>query len=431
MKKVCMFGLGFVGLPLALSFAMRGCQVTGVDIDEKLVADLNQGLTHHLEAYEGLGIKEILRKQMDQGRFQAVTDGLGAMQDCDNIIVTIGIPVEGHKHDMKPMLEVCRTVGAGLKAGDLVLIRSTVIPGTTRDVILPILEQESGLQAGIDFYLAYSSERIAEGRAFHEFEHMPAALAGINPASTLKAFELMSIVTRAHITQASCMEVVEASKVIENISRDVDIAMVNEFARFCKAMGIDIFEVVAVANTHQRVNLLNPGPGVGGYCLPNALFYLLPKADEIGVNLSLLTTARKVNEGMPRYVADLVLRNLQVAPSQARVAVLGMAMKDYSNDDRMSPALSVIEALQKSGCTVRAFDPAVPSYYDFKVNSLEEAVTDAHGLVVLTLQNGIDFMNLDFLMNLMSRESQPFIVDTKNFYDPAVVWDKGFRLERL
>jgi UDP-N-acetyl-D-mannosaminuronic acid dehydrogenase len=312
-----------------------------------------------------------------------------------------------------------------------VLIRSTVIPGTTRDIILPLLEEESGLKAGQDFFLAYSSERIAEGRAFHEFEHMPAALAGINPASTEKAFDLMSIVTRAPITQASCMEVVEASKVIENISRDVDIAMVNEFARFCKGMGIDIFEVVAVANTHQRVNLLNPGPGVGGYCLPNALFYLLPKAEEVGVSLNLLATARQVNEAMPRYVADLVLRNLKVPPSQARIAVLGLAMKDYSNDDRMSPALGVIEALQSAGCTVKAFDPAVPASYDFKVNSLHEAAAGAHGMVLLALQNGIDLMNLDLLRELMDSNSQPFIVDTKNYYEPVLLRDKGFRLERI
>ncbi len=431
MKKVCMFGLGFVGLPLALSFAMRGCQVTGVDIDEKLVSDLSRGITHHLESYEGRNIQDILRTQLDQGRFRAIIDGGQAMGECDHIIVTIGIPVESHQHDITPLLEVCRTVGAGLKQGDLVLIRSTVIPGTTRDIILPLLEEESGLKAGQDFFLAYSSERIAEGRAFHEFEHMPAALAGINPASTEKAFDLMSIVTRAPITQASCMEVVEASKVIENISRDVDIAMVNEFARFCKGMGIDIFEVVAVANTHQRVNLLNPGPGVGGYCLPNALFYLLPKAEEVGVSLNLLATARQVNEAMPRYVADLVLRNLKVPPSQARIAVLGLAMKDYSNDDRMSPALGVIEALQSAGCTVKAFDPAVPASYDFKVNSLHEAAAGAHGMVLLALQNGIDLMNLDLLRELMDSNSQPFIVDTKNYYEPVLLRDKGFRLERI
>jgi UDP-N-acetyl-D-mannosaminuronic acid dehydrogenase len=425
-----MFGLGFVGLPLALSFAMRGCQVTGVDIDEQLVSDLNKGITHHLEFYEGKAIQEILQNQLTQDRFRAISDGSAAMRESDHIIVTIGIPVEEHKHDIGPLLEVCRTVGTGLKKGDLVLIRSTVIPGTTRDLILPLLEETSGLKAGQDFYLAYSSERIAEGRAFHEFEHMPAALSGINAQSTEKAMELMSLVTRAHITQASCMEVVEASKVIENISRDVDIAMVNEFARFCKAMGIDIFEVVAVANTHQRVQLLNPGPGVGGYCLPNALFYLLPKAEELGVDLNLLTTARQVNEAMPRYVADLVLRNLQVAPSQGKIAVLGIAMKDYSNDDRMSPALAVIACLQQSGCKVEAFDPAVPSCYDFKVDSLTGALTGAHGIVLLSLQNGIELMNLDLFRELMAPDL-PFIIDTKNFYDPALLKEKGFRLERL
>ena len=299
MKKVAMFGLGFVGLPLALSFSMRGCQVIGVDIDEELVSQLNQGQSHHLESYEGRGIEDILREQLDAGRFRAVTDGRIAMQECDHIIVTVGIPVEKQAHDMKPLLSVCHTIGQGLKKGDLVLIRSTVIPGTTREVILPILEEESGLKAGQDFDLAYSSERIAEGRAFHEFEHMPAALAGWDEEATRRAFELISIVTKAPITQASCMEVVETSKVMENISRDVDIAMSNEFALFCKSMGIDIFEVVAVANTHQRVNLLTPGPGVGGYCLPNALYYLLPKAQELDVPLRLLTTARQVNDDMP------------------------------------------------------------------------------------------------------------------------------------
>ena len=431
MKKVAMFGLGFVGLPLALSFSMRGCQVIGVDIDEELVNQLNRGQSHHLESYEGRDIEDILREQLDAGRFRAVTDGRIAMQECDHIIVTVGIPVEKQAHDMNPLLTVCHTIGQGLKKGDLVLIRSTVIPGTTREVILPILEEESGLTAGQDFDLAYSSERIAEGRAFHEFEHMPAALAGLNEAGTRRAFELISIVTKAPITQASCMEVVEASKVMENISRDVDIAMSNEFALFCKSMGIDIFEVVAVANTHQRVNLLTPGPGVGGYCLPNALYYLLPKAQELDVPLRLLTTARQVNDDMPRYVADLILRNLPVAPSKARIAVLGLAMKDYSNDDRMSPALAVIEALQDAGCEVCAFDPAVPYSYSFKVDSLEEAVSGAHGIVVLARQHGLDAMNFDLFKQVMADDGQPFIVDTKNFYDPEIVWKQGFKLERL
>lgn len=429
MKKVCMFGLGFVGLPLALSFAMRGCDVWGVDVDEDLVQDLNNGVTHHLEAYGDKSIQTILNEQLTAGRFRATTDGLEALKHCDNIIVTVGIPVAAGKHDIDPVIGVARTIAGGLKPGDLLLMRSTLIPGSTRKVVLPILE-ESGMKAGSDFFLAYSSERIAEGKAFDEFENMPAALAGINQASTDRAAELMAIVTKADITKASQMEVVEAAKVMENVSRDVNIAMSQEFARLSKAMGLDIFEVIQVANTHKRVNLLTPGPGVGGYCLPNAVYYLLPRAEELGVDLALLTTARRINDSVPSFVAGLALKNLPVPPAQATLAVLGIAMKDYSNDDRISPPLDVVRALLDAGCQVKAYDPAVPSVYPFKVGSLAEALEGAHGVLVLTRQNGIDYHNLAlFKEKLIGPE--PFIVDTKNTYSRAEVEAAGLKLETL
>ncbi|MGI6549667.1 MAG: nucleotide sugar dehydrogenase [Syntrophomonadales bacterium] len=429
MTRVCVFGLGFVGLPLALSFAMRGCQVTGVDVDRSLVEDLNNGITHHLESYGDKNIQEILRDELASGRFQATLDCTQALRECNNIVVTVGIPVEDGQHDLSPVTTVCRSISQGLKPGDLVIIRSTVIPGTTRSVILPILE-ESGLKAGHDFFLAYSSERIAEGKAFYEFENMPAAVSGINDMSTERAHELISIVTKAPITRGSQIEVVEAAKVMENVSRDVDIAMSQEFARFARALGIDIFEVINVANTHQRVNLLTPGPGVGGYCLPNALYYLLPKAKEMGVELPLLTTARQINDSVPAFVTSLALRNLTVPPREAVLAVLGIAMKDYSNDDRISPARDVIDHLLQAGCTVRAFDPAVPSRYPFKVDSLEDAVKGAHGILVLARQNGIDYHNLALFKESLAGPN-PFIVDTKNIYSRPEVESYGLKLETL
>jgi nucleotide sugar dehydrogenase len=429
MKKVCMFGLGFVGLPLALSFAMRGCQVIGVDVDESLVNDLNQGITHHLEAYGSKPIQEILHEELAAGRFKATTDPAVAMQTCDNIVVTVGIPVTDGSHDMSYITDVSRSIAQGLKPGDLVLIRSTVIPGTTRNLILPILE-ESGLKAGTDFYLAYSSERIAEGKAFHEFENMPAALSGLNQESTDRAYDLISIVTKADIIKGSQMEVVETAKVMENVSRDVDIAMSNEYARFAKALGIDIFEVVKVANTHQRVNLLTPGPGVGGYCLPNAVYYLLPKARELGVELALLTTARRINDQVPAFVAGLALKNLPVPPAQARLAVLGIAMKDYSNDDRISPPIDIIKILLNAGCQVAAYDPAVPSTYPFKVNSLAEALEGSHGVLVLARQHGINYHDLPLFQAKLIGPA-PFIVDTKNIYQRAEVEAHGLKLETL
>ncbi|NLW43748.1 MAG: nucleotide sugar dehydrogenase [Syntrophomonadaceae bacterium] len=429
MRKVCVFGLGFVGLPLALSFAMRGCRVIGVDIDRQLIEDLNRGITHHLESYGNRGIQEILQDELASGRFRATLDCMEAMSECNNIIVTVGVPVENGRHDLSPVTTVCGSIAQGLKPGDLVVIRSTLIPGTTRDVILPILEQ-SGLKAGTDFFLAYSSERIAEGRAFYEFENMPAAVSGINEESTERAHDLISIVTKAPIIRGSQIEVVETAKVMENISRDVNIAMSQEFARFARSLGIDIFEVIRVANTHERVNLLIPGPGVGGYCLPNALYYLLPKAEEMGIELPLATTARRINDSVPAFVAGLAFKNLDVPPREAILAVLGIAMKDYSNDDRISPAREVISHLQAAGCTVRAYDPAVPSVYPYKVDSLEKAVKGAHGILVLARQHGIDYHNLALFKESLVGE-KPFIVDTKNIYERSEVESYGLRLETL
>ncbi len=427
--KIGIFGLGFVGLPLALSYAIRGCQVIGVDVDQNLVNELNRGVTHHLEKYHDTPIQEVLAEQLHNGRFRATTDAREAMSQCRYFIMTVGIPVVEGNHDFSHIESCSRAISSGLKKGDLVLVRSTLVPGMTRGFIMPILE-ETGLKAGEDFYLAYSSERIAEGKAFDEFENMPSLVSGINETSAEEARRLMSIVTK-ELHLATSIEVVESSKVMENISRDVNIAMVNEFARFCEALDIDVFEVIRLANTHKRVKLLTPGPGVGGYCIPNALHYLTPKADELGVPLKLLRTARKINNDIPVFVASLVTKNLPVPASEAKVAVLGIAMKDYSSDDRLSPALEVIRLMQMSGIKVSAFDPAVPSNYDFKVESLEEAVRDAHAVVVLAKQDGIGYNNFRLFRQLMSKAGTPVIVDTKNLYNRSEVEKHGFILKAI
>ncbi|AFV11045.1 UDP-N-acetyl-D-mannosamine dehydrogenase WecC [Thermacetogenium phaeum DSM 12270] len=427
-RQVAIFGLGFIGLPLALSFALKGCRVIGVDVDEQLVQDLNKGVTYHLEAKDGIPIQQILKEQLAAGRFRATTDPEQATKSSTDVIVTVGVPVTDGIPDYSYIRAAVQTIASYLRPGQLVLIRSTVTPGTTRRLLQPILES-SGLQAERDFYLAYASERIAEGRAFEEFENMPTLVAGAGEKSLKRAREVLSIVTRAEIHEASSYEVVETAKVFENISRDVDIAMVNEFAVFTKAIGIDIFEVIRLANTHKRVNLLQPGPGVGGYCLPNALYYLLPRALEANLNLRLLPVARRINDETPRRIAGLILKNLPVPPSRAKVAVLGIAMKDYSNDDRLSPALKVIQFLESAGVTVAAYDPAVPHQYPFKVNSLEDALRGANGIAVLARQKNIDYEKLTEFRKLMKED--PFIVDTRNVYNRRQAKAAGFRLETL
>ncbi len=412
--RVAVVGLGFVGLPLALTYAMKGAKVVGVDALPRVVEEINAGHSHHLESYKGKTLPEILREQIAADRFHATTSYEEAAGVVDNWIVTVGLPVHNGDPDLRPLKSCAQTLGRVLKKGDTVMIRSTVVPGTTQEVIQPILEETSGLVAGQDFYLTYCSERIAEGRAFEEFIHMPLVLGGINPESAAKGKELLSFISETDIT-ISDIRVIETAKVIENIQRDVNIAMVQEFARFAEAFGIDTFELIKVANTHTRVNLLTPGPGVGGFCLPNALYYLQPKANELGVSLQLLQTARRINDDVPAVLIGMLEAALKENGKNlagSKVAVLGLAMKDFSNDDRVSPVHDLIKLLQSKGVEVRSYDPAVPSKYDHKADTLEEAVRGADALFLTAIQQG--FAEADWLGIAGLMAKSPILFDTKN-----------------
>lgn len=412
--RVAVVGLGFVGLPLALTYAMKGANVIGVDALQRVVEETNSGHSHHLENYQGKTLAEILKEQLAAGRFRATTSYEEAAQAVDNYIVTVGLPVNSGDPDLGYLKSAAQTIGGILKKGDTVMIRSTVIPGTTQDVLQPILEEVSGLTAGVDFYLTYCSERIAEGRAFEEFLHMPLVMGGINEASVEKGKELLSFINDAQIT-ISDIRVIETAKVIENIQRDVNIAMVQEFARFSEAFGIDTFELIKVANTHTRVNLLTPGPGVGGFCLPNALYYLMPKAKELGVPLSLLSTARTINDAVPSTLVGMLaaaLGEVGKTLANSRIAVLGIAMKDFSNDDRVSPVHDIIHSLEGQHANVVSYDPAVHTVRDNKVDTLEEAVRGADAVILAAIQK--EFAELDWSQVVSLMGKSPILFDLKN-----------------
>ncbi|MFD2370301.1 nucleotide sugar dehydrogenase [Brevibacillus sp. GCM10020057] len=412
--RVAVVGLGFVGLPLALTYAMKGASVIGVDAVQRVVDEINAGHSHHLESYQGKTLPQILREQIDAGRFRATTSYAEAAANVNHYIVTVGLPVHNGDPDLGPLKSCAESLGSVLKKGDTVMIRSTVVPGTTQEVIQPILEEVSGLVAGTDFYLTYCSERIAEGRAFEEFIHMPLVLGGINEQSAAKGKELLSFISETEVT-VSDIRVVETAKVIENIQRDVNIAMVQEFARFAEAFGIDTFELIKVANTHTRVNLLTPGPGVGGFCLPNALYYLQPKARELEVGLPLLEQARKTNDAVPDVIVGMLEKALKEkgkALAGSVVAVLGLAMKDFSNDDRVSPVSDLIKLLQSKGVEVRSYDPAVPTAYAHKVASLEGAVQNADALLLTAVQK--EFAEADWAQVASLMADGAILFDTKN-----------------
>ncbi|QZA32417.1 nucleotide sugar dehydrogenase [Hydrogenibacillus sp. N12] len=394
--KVAVIGLGYVGLPLALLYAKNGARVIGIDVASSLVEALNRGESRSIEKDGDRPLPDLLQEMLALGRFRATTDYEEARAaGVDHYIVTVGIPVRGGEPDLRPFEASARMLGRVLKAGDLVLVRSTVVPGATEEVFRPILEAESGLVAGEDFDLAYSSERIAEGRAFEEFRTMPLAVGALGERGLERAIRLLRFVTEAEIYPSS-IKVVETAKLFENIQRDVNLAMVQEFARFTERLGIDTLETIRIANTHRRVNLLIPGPGVGGYCVPNAFHYLRPKAEALGVRLPLLALARQLNDGVPRVLVDWVEEELRTRGggfSGRTVAVLGLAMKDYSNDDRESPALAIADLIAARGAVVRAYDPLVEAPAMYRVGSWTEAVDGADVVFFLVKQRAFDALD--------------------------------------
>lgn len=427
-KRITVIGLGFVGLPLSLSFAMKGYPVTGLDVNEELVEGLNQGVTHCLEMHRGRSAAEILRDALTEGNFKATTSYEEAAADSDTFIITVGLPVKTGTPSLGFLEDSINSLGKVLKKGDMVLVRSTVVPGTTEEKVLPILERKSGLIAGVDFFLGYSSERIAEGAAFDEFENMPTVVGGINKESAEKAAAVLRLISNAEIYIASDIKVVETAKVLENVSRDVNIAMANQFAEFCQALEIDTVETFKIANTHKRVNLLMPGPGVGGYCLPNAYYYLRPKQLDLGLDLPLLQIARSVNDDVPKRVAGKVVDLLHQEgkwTADSEIAVLGLSMKDYSNDDRISPAHTVCEILVNKGARVRAFDPVVGTAAAYSVGSLTDAVSKADALVVLARQKEFEDLHLEVIKGLMAE--RPVLVDTKHLFSRKQAEELGFR----
>ena len=417
--KVAVVGLGFVGLPLSLAYWQSGAEVFGAEIDQNLRQELAQGITHHLESDDGKPISTILRDALNSGRYHLLSDASEATRSADATIVTVGIPHRGDALDLSALQGALREVAQAAGQGHLILLRSTVPPGTTRRDLLQVLE-ELGKRPGVDVYAAYCPERIAEGRAFHEFRAMPVILGAFDEASLARAREVVSFVTRAGVATTESVEAAELSKVIENVQRDVNIAIAQELARACEAAGVDVFEVIRLANTHERVHLLEPGPGVGGFCLPLALSYFLPFAEANRIETPTLLAARRTNAAVPQVLAERVLDHARALAQGGtpRIAVFGLAMKDYSNDARLSPPIEVCQLLLDAGAEVRAVDPAVPQAFAFKGDDPSWAVEGAHALMLLSRQHELESWLSD-PSHLLALHRGALVADTRNWLRSA------------
>lgn len=386
---VAVVGIGFIGLPLAMAYARAGCRVIGVDVNAPYVARLMKGETDSVESCEGKPLSAHLREALDRDLFTATTDVAAAARAARVFIVTVGIPLVNGMPFYDSLDNATEAIARVVRPGDLILYRSTHVPGTVRERLIPIIERSSPYRVGADIHVAYAPERVAEGRAMEEFQTVDVLVGGVNETSVAHAMDVLRIVNRAQFHETS-IEMAETVKVVENAQRDVNIAMMQEIAQFAQAMGLRTSELVNLANTHPRVKVLVPGAGVGGYCIPNAYYYLQLKAEPLKVSLPILATARKTNDFVPTAIANRIERRLNWQGTDWKnvpIAVLGLAMKNFSNDDRLSPSLALVEELGRRGARVKAFDPLIPAQrYSFGAQSLEECLADAQIVVIAVKQ---------------------------------------------
>jgi UDP-N-acetyl-D-glucosamine dehydrogenase len=406
-RDVAIVGAGYVGLPLARTFADAGKSVLLVDVDASRVAQLNAG-----ESYIEDIPAEVLRPLVEAGLVAATTD-YDELREVDAILVALPTPLSRQREpDLRILVSAAEQIATRLRKGQLVVLESTTYPGTTREQVQPLLERGSGLTAGADFHLAFSPERVDPGREDWTTKNVPKVVGGIDAASTAAAAELYkAAIDEVHTV--SSPEAAELTKLLENIFRSVNIALVNELAQLCDRMGIDVWEVVEAAATKPFGFMsFKPGPGLGGHCIPIDPFYLTWKAREFGFYTEFIELAGKVNESMPYFCRSLVSQALnhvrQRSLSGSKILVLGVAYKPDIADTRESPAVKLIALLQNAGAEVSYHDPHVPSFAEnglaMTSSPLEPAAYDC--VVVVTNHGGIDY---DALV-----EESVLVVDLRN-----------------
>jgi UDP-N-acetyl-D-glucosamine dehydrogenase len=387
MTTVGVIGLGYVGLPLAVAFAQEGCDVIGVDIDARKVEAIGAGRSYIEDVSdEALGAVA--------GRIRASTRYVD-LAEADAVLVCVPTPLTRNREpDLGPLIDSTRALAGVLRANQLVVLESTTYPGTTRERVAPLLE-ESGLAAGRDFHLAFSPERVDPGRTDFTLRNTPKVLGGLTDACADRAEALYGLVCD-HVLRVSTPEAAELTKLLENIFRSVNIALVNELAMLTDRMGIDIWEVVDAAATKPYGFMrFDPGPGMGGHCLPVDPFYLSWRAREFDMATEFIELAGKVNQQMPYHCvakAQRALNDRGLSVKGARVAVIGVSYKPGVGDVRESPALKIISLLGDLGADVLYHDPNVPSLPEFDLTStpLEQALADADLALIVTAHPGVD-----------------------------------------
>lgn len=382
-KSLCVIGMGYIGLPTAAIFASNGLKVTGMDTKRSIIEGLQAGQLHIFEP----GLRGLVLDAVNSGRLTISTEVCPA----DAFIIAVPTPFDEDKRaDMQAVRAACETIVPHLQKGNLVILESTSPPRTTVDLAAPILET-SGLTAGADFLLAYSPERVLPGKILRELVDNPRVIGGLNSRSAQAGRDLYRKFVKGDIilTDATTAEMV---KLMENTSRDINIAIANEFSRLAETFDVDIWEAIRIANLHPRVEILNPGVGVGGHCIGVDPWFLVEAAPDTA---ELIRTARQVNDSQPGYIADLIEKQAR-GLGDKKLALLGLSFKPNVDDIRESPALELAHCLQKKGAELWAYEPyrkdaELPGIQ--QAESLENILAEAD-LVVLAVAHE-QFKDLD------------------------------------
>jgi len=404
-------GLGYVGLPLAVEKAKAGYKIIGFDVQSKKVDMVNQG--HN---YIGDVVDAELSKVVTSGMLTATTDN-AFIKDVDFIAICVPTPLDTHQQpDLGCVSSTCQMIGKYMTKGSIVVLESTTYPGTTEELVLSILEEESGLKCGEDFYLGFSPERVDPGNLIYKTKNTPKVVGGVGKDATEVIATLYRQVLDGDLVEVSSPRVAEMEKVLENTYRNINIALANEMAIICDKMGISVWEVIEAAKTKPYgFTAFYPGPGVGGHCIPLDPFYLTWKAREFNYHTKLIETAGEINTAMPQYVVDRCARILNEYGKplkNTKVLILGVAYKPDIDDYRESPVLRVIECFEKSHASIDYYDSHVP-IYNYKgmhresLKALNPKIIEDYDIVVITTGH----KNVDYDM---VQKSAKVIFDSKN-----------------
>ncbi len=386
--RIGIIGLGYVGLPLVIGFAEAGHDVIGIDIDEKKISALNAGVSY---------IEDVADETLDgiAERFVAATDPQ-RLDGCDAVIICVPTPLSANREpDLRALESAAAMVRSVVRPGQLVVLESTTYPGCTRDLLVPVLE-DAGLRVGEDVFLAFSPERIDPGRTDYTLRTTPKVVGGITDACRERAVALYREACD-EVVEVSSPEAAELTKLLENVFRTVNIALVNELAMLTDRMGIDIWEVVEAASTKPYGFMrFEPGPGMGGHCLPVDPFYLSWQARKFDLQAEFIELAGKVNQQMPYHCVQKVERALndqRRSVNGAKVCLLGVSYKAGVGDTRESPALKIITLLQALGAEIAYHDEFVPELreFDLRNTAYDAAIEGADAVVIVTQHPGVDY----------------------------------------